>query len=352
MRIKGILIGTAHPHSGPYQATLVQVPQLELVAVVDDGGSVSERLSGLPIYPSLESLLAAQPEIPFDVAFVFLPGDRIVPVAEALIQAGKHLFCDKPVTRTAEEMAHVAHLARERGITFCAGYQWRMHPIVRWIKEVLADGCLGRLQHVEARLITTTVAARGPGHYLFDRARSGGGIVHWLGCHHIDLLRYLAGEEVISVSATTATVTDAGVDIEDLAHATLRFEGGCLAALQQGYLLPVPTDNPFTASSYDMFLGLWGTLGWLRWDLTTAEVELYSTHPRFAAAPGRRLSFSLAEREGYGGVAGYDIVRSFLTAARAGADAPVTPEDALRTLEIIEAIYASAASGRAVTLSG
>lgn len=350
--MKAIVIGTDHPHSALYQTTLSQISGLEIVGIVDDGGAIADELRHVPVYEDhAEALSDDGARTDFTVAFVFLPADAVVPIAAKLIQAGKHIFCDKPVTRTSGELGPLIDLAARHQVAFCAGYIWRVNPIVRWIKEQITSGYVGKLQHIEARLITTTIETRGADHYLFQRERSGGGITHWLGCHHIDLLRYLTDDEVVAVSAVTETVSEAPVNVEDLSLSTLRFANGCLASLIQGYLLTMPTDDPYGASPYDMQITVRGSKGWIQWNPATTTVFMYSNDPRWTGAHERETKFELAQRPGYVGAIGFQFVSEFLSAVRTGSPSPSKGEDALAVLRIIEAIYTSADTGRVVSLS-
>ena len=181
--LKIAFVGTAHPHSKAYLETISQVPEVQVTALLENGGASDERFAAAARFEELDALLAHGD---FEAAFVFLPNDEAAAACRALAAAGKHIFCEKPVCRSAAEMKEVAAAVQEAGVAFCTGYQWRVHPISRYVRKLVAEGYLGEVHAVEARLITTTVAARNPEHYLFNKAKSGGGIVNWLGCHHID----------------------------------------------------------------------------------------------------------------------------------------------------------------------
>lgn len=339
-RLKIAFVGTAHPHSKAYLETIAHVQEVQVTAILENGGAVDERFAGAARFQALDALIA---QGDFAAAFVFLPNDEAAVACRALAAAGKHIFCEKPVCRSAAEMKEVAAAVREAGVAFCTGYQWRVHPISRYIKDLVAEGFLGTVHAVEARLITTTVAARNPEHYLFDRKKSGGGIVNWLGCHHIDLLRFLLGQEVTEVTAMTATVTPHPIDVEDVALAALRFSGGALGSLAQGYLIPGAVSDAYMKSPYDMFLALRGDKGWVRWDPTTPLVEVYSLDERWAGAPYQKVEFALSQKPGYGW-GGYEMVRRFARSVRTGEPTVADAEDAMQTLAVIDAIYRSAAS--------
>lgn len=338
--LKAAFVGTTHPHSRMYYETLSQFEEIELVAVVGERADYIDHET-----PHFSELGAALESASFDAAFVFLPNHETAPACRTLLSSGKHIFCEKPVSRSSDEVEELVTLASSAGLTFLSGYQWRVHPIARAVRALVADGSLGEIHSVEGRMITSTVEARDPSHWIFDRNRSGGGIVHWLGCHHIDLLRYLTGQEIQETTAMTSTVSTAPIDVEDLANVILRFENGALGTLHQGYLIPEVTDNPFAGSSYDTFLAIRGTLGYMRWEATTSTIDVYSLADHWRGASHRRLDFDVETRPGYG-IAGYELVRHFLHCIRTGEPTVSDAANAMQNLRVIEAIYRSAQARR------
>lgn len=348
--MRAIVIGTAHPHSRLYQQTLAQIDGLTFIYIVDDGGNIATEFSDIPVLDATEALEHSASLLlegsPFDLAFLFLPNDEVAPVARDLIKAGKHIFCDKPVTRTTDELATLCALASNQRTLLSAGYTWRIHPVTNEIKNMIDAGYIGTLQHIEARMMTTTIETRGASHVIFNKEKSGGGITHWLGTHHIDLLRYLTSDEVVAVSAMTNTVTSEAVDVEDVTSATLRLSHGCLVGLQQGYLLPTPTNDPFHSSQNDMFLCIRGSHGWIKWDMSTPGFDMYSVDKRFADAPTQHIRCDTTSRKGYGGEVGFEMIQRTLDAIKNDSDPPASGQDALETLRVVEAIYESAHTGR------
>ncbi len=334
--LRAAFVGTTHPHSRMYYETLSQFDEIEITLVVGERGDYVNE--GTPHVPSLNDVPS---DASFDAAFLFLPNHETAAACRTLLNRGKHVFCEKPVARTSDDVEELVRLASQGGLTFLSGYQWRVHPIARFVRELVADGSLGEIYSVEGRMITSTVEARDPSHWIFDNKQSGGGIVHWLGCHHIDLLRFLVGDEIVETTAMTRIVTAAPIDVEDLAAALIRFKNGAIGTLHQGYLIPEETDNPFARSSYDTFLGLRGSLGWMRWEATTSSIEVYSLAQGWRGAAYRRIDFDVEKRPGYG-VAGYELIRHFLHCVRTGEPTLSDARNAMQNLRVIEAIYRSA----------
>ena len=149
----------------------------------------------------------------------------------------EHVLCEKPVGRTAADLAPALRALVEHRRGFCVYYTWRRHPVILKLRELVRDGALGRLTSVELRMVTTQVALRDPSHWLFKREVSGGGILSWLGCHWLDATRFVTGQEFETVAALAGTLGGEAIDVEDVAAVSFRLTGGALGTLHAGYLI-------------------------------------------------------------------------------------------------------------------
>jgi len=183
---------------------------------------------------------------------------------------------------------------------------------------------------------------RAPDHFLFSKERSGGGILHWLGCHWIDFMRWVSSAEVAEVAAMMDTLSGTAVDVEDTASLCLRYTNGMVGSLHCSYVTDQATDQ--------LFFGLRGTMGWVHWERSGPEFVARSTHPAWMAAPSRVLRFEPEPMGGYGGGTGVVALRRFIASFREGASPAFTTDDALRVLEVLDAAHESASTGRCVAL--
>ena len=286
------------------------------------------------------------------VVALALPNDETAAMVVRAAAAGKHVLCEKPCARSATEFGPAIDALAAAKRRFCAYYVWRANPAIIEMRRLLQEGAIGRLTSVEMRMVTTQVGLRDPRHWLFRRAIAGGGIVSWLGCHWLDLLRYVSGEEVVAVSAMLGTVSGEAIDVEDVAAVSLRLSGGAVAGLHAGYLLPqgrAGYENP----GYDMGLIFRGTGGTLAHAGFGAEqtLTLDTAVPGWATAPRLVQHYTLPQAPAYGGEHGAEFVRRFLRAALEGeGESPAGPKDALAVLRLLDAVYASAAAERTVPL--
>jgi predicted dehydrogenase len=339
------LIGIDHGHARAYQETLLALG--DRVEVVGLWGPRREalarathpRLAEVPVYDSLDRLVdGARPQ----AVMSFLRNDESGPVLHALARAGVHVWAEKPVARRAAELVPARDALNQRGLVFATGYTHRFAPVHRQLKRWIDEGVFGPLTGATALKATSSVTARDPHSHLFDQKVSGGGILHWLGCHWIDLFLHFFAEPVVAVAALTGTLSGEPIDVEDVAAVSLRFAGGALVSIHAGYL------TPRGEAGGDSALRVYGKLGWAVWQIGTDAAEVFSAHPAWATGPTRRLAFGAPAAPGYAGVVGRRSIENFLAAA-AGDEAPMFRiEEAMNALAVCDAAYESARSGRVV----
>ncbi|MGV3722710.1 MAG: Gfo/Idh/MocA family protein [Actinomycetota bacterium] len=347
------LLGCAHPHSRGHLATLRTSPEVDHFWLWDPDLAAAEKLAE-QAGPKLAGVtgdlsLALREEVEF--ALVCRPNDENPETVVAAARAGKHVLSEKPMATAAANLRPVLEEVRAAGISLGVCYPWRRHPAARDLHALIGRGVLGRLLATEARMVTSQVKFRDPSHWLFSRDRGGGGILHWLGCHYFDLLRFLTGEEVAQVTALTGTLNGYPLEVEDTAAVAMRWSSGALGTLTAGYALPRSGSGYFGAA-YDTYLAARGMDGNFRWSPTRADevVQIESVHPDWAAAPERELRYHLEPSEAYGGSYGLEFMHAFIANARAGLPQGAGGEDALRVLEWVEAVYQSARTGSSVEL--
>jgi predicted dehydrogenase len=235
--VSAALLGVEHPHSLAHLRTLQQLPEVERIYLWDESEEALARVSKeLPekvagTFTNLDELLARE-EIYFVLAAV--RNDLGLSILTRCFEAGKHVMAEKPVGRNAAETMVVLEAARKAERNLGVMYQNRSNPVVQEARRIVSSGALGDLMTVEMRMITTAVRFRNPQHWLFSKEKAGGGMLSWLGCHYIDLMRYMTGEEIVSVQAEVATRSGEAIDVEDVAVLSMRLQSGAVASLLLG----------------------------------------------------------------------------------------------------------------------
>jgi predicted dehydrogenase len=171
--------------------------------------------------------LAADPEVQlFDNAG---PNSLHAAPTLAAAEAGKHVFCEKPLGRTAEESFELWQRVEATGVTHMTAFNYRFAPAVRLARRMIEAGELGEIHHFRGRYLqdwgTTTAEA-----WRFRREEAGSGALGDLGAHVVDLARYLVGE-VTSVSASLRTFMP-GREVDDAVEAVVDFQGGAMGTIE------------------------------------------------------------------------------------------------------------------------
>lgn len=205
------------------------IEQAELVAVCDVADEAAKALAtelGVWATNNLDELLMRDDVNAVLIATPpFLHAEQTVAAA----QAGKHVFCEKPMALTLDECDHMIAACQASGVNLMVGHVLRYYPIHAKVKEVVDSGKLGRL-------LCVTVHRLGGGYsdvwakdWRTKRALSGGMLME-VNIHELDFLRWVGGE-VESVFAAGDNYLHSDCDFPDCVLVTLQFRSGALGLL-------------------------------------------------------------------------------------------------------------------------
>jgi xylose dehydrogenase (NAD/NADP) len=176
---------------------------------------------------SYEALLA---DDDVDAVYVALPNTLHVEWSVRALEAGKHVLCEKPLTRVPEEAERAFDAADRAGRVLMEGFMYRHHPQTRKLQELLAAGAIGRLRAIHAAF---TFAMGAEDNVRFD-ATLGGGALLDVGCYCVSGSRLLAGEPH-TVSAERV-LGPTGVDVSFFG--TMRFDDDVVAQFRSSLAVP------------------------------------------------------------------------------------------------------------------
>lgn len=160
-----------------------------------------------------------------DCVFILTRHDTHAALAAAALDAGKHVFVEKPLALTAEELAAVEAAQRRSGRLLMVGFNRRYAPLALGVREFI-----GRRAQPMSILYRANVGYRPPEHWLHD-PKQGGGVIVGEACHHIDFCGWLVGSPVLRVEARTLDGASSGLIPADNAHITLSYADGSLATI-------------------------------------------------------------------------------------------------------------------------
>ena len=157
-------------------------------------------------------------------------------------ERGKHILCEKPLARTADESQMMLEAVQKAGVKNMVAFNYRFVPAIRQIRKLVDSGLLGQIYHFRAVYLQEWVMAHYnlPMIWRLQKSLAGSGALGDLGAHIIDLGRYLVGE-VKSVSGMTRTFieerpwgdgTMGKVDVDDAFTALLEFDNGAIGTVE------------------------------------------------------------------------------------------------------------------------
>jgi predicted dehydrogenase len=153
----------------------------------------------------------------------------------AAAEAGKHVFCEKPLGRDADESYEMWQRVDRTGVKHMCAFNYRFVPAVRLARQMLEAGELGEIHHFRGRYLQEW-GATDADVWRFDREAAGSGALGDLGAHVVDLARYLVGE-IGAVAAVTATF-QSGREVDDAFEAIVTFENGAVGTLEATRFAP------------------------------------------------------------------------------------------------------------------
>jgi predicted dehydrogenase len=169
------------------------------------------------------------------------PNDAHAEPCIAAAQAGKHVFCEKPLARTGEEAKAMRDAVVKAGVKHMVAFNYRFVPAIMQARRLIESGALGRIFHFRAVYLQEWIIdPEFPMTWRFSKAVAGSGSLGDLGSHIIDIGRFLVGEPTRVMGMTKTFITDrpdgqggrATVDVDDAVTAMMEFENGALGTIE------------------------------------------------------------------------------------------------------------------------
>lgn len=135
--------------------------------------------------------LIADPEV--EVVSVTTPNAFHAEMAIAALEAGKHLWCEKPMAVALADAERMAEAARASGKVTALGYNYIQNPAIRQIRRLIAQGAIGEVNHVRFEMDEDFMADPEALFYWKSEASSGYGALDDFGVHPLSLIHYLFG---------------------------------------------------------------------------------------------------------------------------------------------------------------
>jgi predicted dehydrogenase len=361
-------------HSASYRRVLEHFPDLglrpRLVLGADLSAERRRHAERVGFEATAEDWRAVIDSPEVEAVSITAPNAMHRELAVAALEAGKHVWVEKPVGRGVEDTAAVAEAARRAGVVTAVGLCYRFAPAVQHARALIRAGEIGAVNHYRG-VFLADYANRpdGAASWRFLRAEAGSGALGDLMAHVVDMAHYLVGP-IERLSGRTATMIErrprlpsgegshfsrvaatelVDVENEDWAAALFEFEGGTVGSLEASRVIV----GPRVRFRFEVH----GTRGALAWELERMNELERAQLPEDGGDEGYMTVLAGAEhpdfaafQPGAGVPMGYDDLRvlearSFLAAVRDGEQRQPGLEEMLTCARVLEAIERSAVSG-------
>ncbi len=264
--------------------------------------------------------LLADPGI--DAVYIPLPNTLHAEWTRRAAEHGKHVLCEKPLTPTTEEARELVDFCRAKGVRLMDGFQWPHHPRTARLRELLDSGAIGEVRRVSGAF-TFPLQPLEPSNIRLQSSLAGGSLLD-VGCYPVYGIRWAFGAEPVRVYATARYQYDVDLEMSGIVW----LDDDRVGTFDCGFTLPLRG-----------WLEIAGTDGLIR------VPEMW--------VPGPRASFTLQREgsaaeevviEGADQVAG--MIDHFSRAVLDGTPVQPDPEEAVRTLRVLDALAASAREQR------
>jgi len=354
-KLKLGIIGTGGIFRGGHSKPLQEMKDVEIVALCDIKPAQFQRFQdelGIPDERCFTDFHEMVKLAELDAVDICTPNLYHSHAAVAALEAGKHVFCEKPDAINAAEAQNMADAAAASGKTLMVMRNNRFRPDARWLKAYIDRGGMGEVYTGRCGWIRRR-GIPGKGGWFTTRELSGGGPLIDLGVHMLDLAIWLMGNPVpVAVSGATYCKfadaygaadsehakfgegdADGTFDVEDLAIGFIRFANGTSLQVECSWASNIEVEKNF--------------------------VELRGTKAGATVGGGPLKVFTesggvLADLEpkpgkgDWGGHGGH--LKHFVDVVLRGATPINTPQDGVHMIQILSALYESAETGKEVRL--
>ncbi|MDE0012953.1 MAG: Gfo/Idh/MocA family oxidoreductase [Candidatus Poribacteria bacterium] len=312
-------------------------PRSEVIAVCDlDKGHAQEVATEYKIPRVYTNHLEMLENGDIDAVSVCLPNFLHAPISIDALNAGKHVLCEKPPARSAQEAKAMADAAAENDKTLMYALVQRFDGSTQTLKQLVREGELGEIYFGKAGYVRRRGVPVGREGWFVDKERSGGGALIDIGVHALDCVWWLMNSprpvEVMGTSYSHfehLVPDDVKYDVDDATFAQIRFENGATIVLETTWALNLPGDN------YIKIAG------------TKAGASL-SPFTLYTEEDGQELDKSLDAPS----INGFDEEVKHFVGCIVDEKVPISSaEQGIMLMQMLDGIYESAQKGRSVPIA-
>lgn len=335
-KVRAAVVGLGWPgmqHLKGYTAD----PRSEVIAVCDlDEKHVRQVASEHKIPNTYTSHLEMLKNKEIDTVSVCLPNFLHAPISIDALNAGKHVLCEKPPARSAQEAKAMADAAAQNEKTLMYALVQRFDGSTQRLKQLIREGELGEIYFGKAGYVRRRGIPIGKEGWFVDKERAGGGALIDIGVHALDCVWWLMNSprpvEVMGMSYTHfkhLVPDDVKYDVDDATFAQIRFENSATIILETTWALNLPDDN---------YIKVAGTKA----GATLSPFTLYTEET------GKELDKPLSAPA----INSFDEeVKHFVECIVDGKEPISSAEQGIMLMQMLDGIYESAEKGRSVPIA-
>ncbi len=323
------LVSFAHTHAAQYARALSAMPGVELIGFTDDDdqrAADAQAQFGLQRFPDDDALLSAGP----DGIVVCTENNRHRGPVEKAAAAGVGVLCEKPLATNASDALAMVQACERAGVSLMTAFPMRFNGPLTALRELIRSGRAGQVRICEG--VNQGQLPRRHREWFVDPVLAGGGALTDHTVHLADVLRWVLDSEVVEVYAqTNQLLQSSDIVVETGGLVGLGFDNGVLATIDCSWSRP---------DSYPT----WGGVG----------LRVMTDNGAFNAdAFGQTITCYDDTAAGaswlsYGGDDNAAMLAEFIAALRERRPASPDGTDGYRAVQIVQAAYRSAATGRPV----
>jgi predicted dehydrogenase len=252
--------------------------------------AAAKELGWEEVSTSWEEVIARKDIHLVDIA---TPGDSHAEIALAAAEAGKTVFCEKPLANSLADAERMLAAVEKAGVTHMICHNYRRAPAVMLARDLISRGELGDIRHYRGTYLQDWITdPKFPLVWRLDRTKAGSGALGDIAAHSIDLARFLVGE-IAEVAGHLETFVKerplpghadrtGRVTVDDAATALVRFENGAMGTIEATRMAP-------GRKNYNRF-EINGSKGSVAFDLERMnELEVYFEADPVASRGFRRV---------------------------------------------------------------
>jgi len=301
---------------------MAQVERANITAVADLNEDVLSKTAATyqcDAYTDYNQMLK---QTDLDAVVVATPDEIHTQPCVAAAHAGKHILVEKPIATTIDDANAIISAADNANVKLMVGFSLRFNLHYMQAKKMVADGKLGDLISVFARRLNLATQA--------DRINGRCGVLHFLGIHEFDMLRWIIGSEPVSIYTEESTSIPKKYPQDNESFSIIRFENGVRACAHIGWNLPVQH-----LGGRDFKLDMIGTKGAFYLDQMRQGIEVYAES--LSKFPSVNSGLFIEDR-------------AFVDCVLDDLPSPSTGADGLAALRMVMAAVESIETGKSVRL--